>query len=138
MQTYHIHRSDLLFIFLIVIYGGAIVCVVLLPWAFSWKCLLCFFCGGGFYYQYWHYILFRAGNSYIGLSYVGEKKWHLYNNQQDCITVLLQKSSVVWKYCIVLHFRDEITRRFCSLVIFCDAMSLQQFHKLKVCVRTAK
>lgn len=136
--TYKIYRSRVLIFFLVFIYGGASGCVFLLPFYFLWKFLLLFFCVGSFIYQSWHYIYFCGKNSYMKLTYIGGGKWHLCDRQQKEAIVLLQKSSVVWSHCIILHFRSELSRRFLALLIFGDAMSVQDFRQLKVCVRTAK
>lgn len=138
ITTYQIHRSRVVIFLLIFIYGGASCCVLLLPFYFLWKLLLLFFCVSSFIYQSWRYIYFCGKNAYVELTYIGGEKWRLCSCQQKESIVLLQKSSVVWSHCIILHFRNEISQRFLVLLIFSDAMSVQDFRRLKVCVRTAK
>jgi len=135
---YHIQRSKILFYLLVIVYGGAGGCVLLLPIQLWQQILLLGFCACVFYYQYWRRFFLYGKNAFINLTYVGDGKWSLCDRDNHTITALLQKSSVIWLYLVILHFREEVSRRFYAVLIFGDAMPYQELRRLKVCVRTSK
>lgn len=133
---FQIHRSCFLIILLIDIYVGASCCVLLLPFWFIWKFLLILFCLSAFYYQWRHHVSLVAKNSCVAISCDGRGKWYLYDQRRQIKTFLLQKSSVIWSCCLVLHFSEEGTSTFCAVVIFSDAMMASDFRRLKAIVHT--
>lgn len=105
---YFTRRSKISIVLLILIYGGAGLCVSLTPFPVSIRLLLLGFCGGAFLYHYWRNIfLCGAEQGVIALACDSSGRWTMYDKHRDVINVeaVLQKSSVILPYLLVLHFR---------------------------------
>lgn len=64
--------------------------------------------------------------------------WQLTNKYAESNLAILSKNSIIWNWCLILHWQKLTSKQTVIQLIFCDALPKNEFHLLKILVRITK
>lgn len=140
-KKFIIQPSNMLLIFLIFIHIGV---VPILWFLLNFLILksMCIICLGAHFFISWRKYFKHRKIQEISLNM--DKTWSLRSNTELVYEATLGGSSVVTNFVLLLHFwtfKDKIAKKrakFLPVIIFRDALAVEDFRQLKVILRTSK
>ena len=137
-HSFSLQNSSCLWLLLNFIYFGAVICPIIatIPWLL--KVVLVLFCLILYFHQYKKYFKLNKQQHINSIKKINKTCWQLTDSSNNIILISIKKSSVFWSWCLILHWQDILSQKNFTQLIFYDSLSKENFHLLKVLVRTAK
>jgi hypothetical protein len=124
---------------LLLLHAGALICVMALPlqwWAILLIALVLFI---SLIYYVELMVRYRLKRSIRKFESINSQQWYLWQNDQQKLTVSLQRDSIVTRYLLILHFRGVHHKKRRSIVLFKDALPAPHFRQLRLlCLKGSK
>lgn len=132
-ETFYPKLSLFLLMYLTFAHVFAAICIYISIYD-RWQYFLFFvlLCASIFYFCHASGVL--SNRSVYSLEYIADRQWRLLMADGEIREVVLQGSSVITRYFIVLHFSDLYTSYKKTLLLFPDSLSQEKLRLLRRCV----
>ncbi len=132
VNYYRLKPSYYLAVLFLVIHGGAIACLCLLPWPWWTKLLLTLACLMSLITLFCQQVLLNNPHSIIEFWQQSAGRWQLRNNLDELKVLGLANDSVCTRYFVLLNFTVLNKKKIkSSLLILPDSLSPKDFRQLR-------
>jgi hypothetical protein len=133
---FHIKPSYRLMLYIVLLHGGAILCLPQLSLAWPIKLFLGAIILFSFFLALKKHIFLKNNYSIVALSHIQQNKWCLQLPQQTIEQANLLTSSTINKYFMILNFEHH--HKQCSITLLPDSLEPSRFHQLFFLIKTSQ
>jgi hypothetical protein len=139
IKFFRLKSSYYLAILLLIIHGGAIACLWLLPWPWWTKLLLVLASLMSFITLFRQHVLLSNPRSVVEFWQQNSGCWQLRNNLAEVKTVKLADNSICTRYFVLLNFNclAKSPDARISILVLSDSLSEQDFRHLRRQLRSS-
>lgn len=133
IKLFRLRPSYYLAILLLIIHGGAIACLWVLPWPWWSKLLLALACLMSFIALFRQHVFLSNPRSVIEFWQQNGRQWQLRDNLKGIKTAKLADNSICTRYFVLLNFNylNKQKSHHISVLVLSDSLNDQDFRRLR-------
>ncbi|MDQ8039159.1 MAG: protein YgfX [Rickettsiella sp.] len=138
VKFFRLKPSNYLAVLLLVIHGGAIACLWVLPWPWWSKLLLALACLMSFIALFRQHVLLNNPRSVIEFWQQNGSHWQLRDNLAEIKPAKLADNSICTRYFVLLNFSylNKQQPQHISVLVLSDSLHEQDFRRLRCQLRS--
>ncbi|MBI3793092.1 MAG: hypothetical protein HY275_19745 [Gemmatimonadetes bacterium] len=119
-------------ILVLLIHAGALA--VIPPLSIPWwiKMLLAVLVLASAVYNFYYRVMLRSKRAVVGLVWDAKDEWRLTTAQGDTLMAELLPDTYVHPQVVILRFRDTVSRKKLSVILFPDSVDAETHRRLRV------
>jgi hypothetical protein len=133
IKFFRLNPSYYLAIVLLIIHGGAIACLYVLPWPWWTRLFLALACVMSFVILFRQHVLLNDPRSVIEFWQKNSGHWQLRDNLAQIKTAKLADTSICTRYFVLLNFRclNKQQPHHISVLVLSDSLNAADFRHLR-------